>query len=264
MINERKVKISTYFNPVIYFLGFLIILQSCVSKKEIYYMQDISEKSEFDILTNNYFIQPNDILKIDVGALNPETALPFNKYSNLQQIQNVEIMKLQGYMVSANKTIQFPILGEISVSKKSTTDLELFMKNILEKDGHLINPTVSVRLLNAKFTILGEVNQPGTITYTEKNISLLQALGFAGGLTINADREDIILIRDTDGKRISTNINLTESAWLNGPYQNIMPNDVIVVNPNASKVKTAGYIGDLSGILGIASILLTSIVIIFN
>ena len=142
--------------------------------------------------------------------------------------------------------------------------MELILKNFLEKEGYLINPTVSVRLLNAKFTILGEVTKPGTVTYTEKNISLLQALGLAGGLTINADREDVILIRETDGKRITTHINLLKSAWLNTPYQNIHPNDVLVVNPNASKVKSAGYIGDLSGILGIASILLTSIVLIFN
>jgi polysaccharide export outer membrane protein len=247
-------------------LGILILLQSCVSKKDIYYLQDISEQSVFNILPNNYLIQPNDILKIDIGALNPDAVLPFNKFSRIynQPTQNIEIMKLEGYLVSANKTIQFPLLGEISVSEKSVSDLELDLKNILEKDGYLINPTVSVRLLNAKFTILGEVSKPGTITYTEKNISLLQALGIAGGLTINADREDVILIRETNGKRITTHINLLKSAWLNSPYQNIQPNDVLVVNPNDSKVKSAGYIGDLSGILGIASILLTSIVLIFN
>lgn len=246
--------------------GILVLLQSCVSKKDIHYLQDFSKQSVFDILPNNYFIQPNDILKIDVGALNPNAVLPFNRFSkiNNQNLQNIEIMKLEGYLVSANKTIQFPVLGEISVSEKSTSDLELILKNFLEKEGYLINPTVSVRLLNAKFTILGEVTKPGTVTYTEKNISLLQALGLAGGLTINADREDVILIRETDGKRITTHINLLKSAWLNTPYQNIHPNDVLVVNPNASKVKSAGYIGDLSGILGIASILLTSIVLIFN
>ena len=246
--------------------GILVFLQSCVSKKDIHYLQDFSKQSVFDILPNNYFIQPNDILKIDVGALNPNAVLPFNRFSkiNNQSVQSIEIMKLEGYLVSANKTIQFPVLGEISVSEKSTSDLELILKNFLEKEGYLINPTVSVRLLNAKFTILGEVTKPGTVTYTEKNISLLQALGLAGGLTINADREDVILIRETDGKRITTHINLLKSAWLNTPYQNIHPNDVLVVNPNASKVKSAGYIGDLSGILGIASILLTSIVLIFN
>ena len=88
-------------------------------------------------------------------------------------------------------------------------------------------------------TILGEVKQPGTFTFTENNISLLQALGLAGDLTINGDREDVILIREADGKRSTTHLNLTESAWLNGPYQNIQPNDVLVVNPNGAKVKTA-------------------------
>ena len=173
-------------------------------------------------------------------------------------------MKLEGYLVSPNKTIKFPVLGEISVSEKSTSDLELVLKNILEKRGYLINPTVSVRLLNGKFTILGEVKAPGTFTYTEKKISLLQALGFAGGLTINGDREDVILIRETDGKRITKHINLTKSAWLNSPYQNIHPNDVLLINPNPSKIKTAGYIGDLNGILGVVSLVITAVVVVFR
>ena len=87
----------------------------------------------------------------------------------------------------------------------------------METGGYLLNPTVTVRLLNAKVTILGEVKQPGTFTFTENNISLLQALGLAGDLTINGDREDVILIREADGKRSTTHLNLTRSAWLNGP-----------------------------------------------
>ena len=71
----------------------------------------------------------------------------------------------------------------------------------------------------------------------------MQALGLAGDLTINGDREDVILIREADGKRSTTHLNLTESAWLNGPYQNIQPNDVLVVNPNAAKVKSAAFFG---------------------
>ncbi len=74
----------------------------------------------------------------------------------------------------------------------------------------------------------------------------------AGDLTINGDREDVILIREADGKRSTTHLNLTESAWLNGPYQNIQPNDVLVVNPNGAKVKSAGYIGNVSVVLAMA------------
>ena len=142
--------------------------------------------------------------------------------------------------------------------------MEVDIKNRLETGGYLLDPTVTVRLLNAKVTILGEVKQPGTFTFTENNISLLQALGLAGDLTINGDREDVILIREADGKRSTTHLNLTGSAWLGGPYQNIQPNDVLVVNPNNAKVKTAGYIGNVSVVLAMASLILTSIVLLTN
>ena len=91
-------------------------------------------------------------------------------------------MKLDGYLVSQNSTINFPILGELSVKDKTTKDLENDIKKLLFDGGYLINPNVNVRLLNAKVTILGEVNNPGTFSFTENNVSFLQALGLAGDL----------------------------------------------------------------------------------
>ena len=251
-------------NP--FLLGVLILLQSCISKREILYLQDIDSNPAYEVVHNTTTLQPNDILKIDVGALIPEAALPYNKTgpTGIQTANNLEVMKLEGYLVSATKTIQFPVLGELSVAGKSTADLEVDIKNRLEIGGYLLDPNVTVRLLNAKVTILGEVKQPGTFTFTENNISLLQALGLAGDLTINGDRNDVILIREADGKRSTTHLNLTETAWLNGPNQNIQPNDVLVVNPNSAKVKTAGYIGNVSVVLAMASLILTSIVLLTN
>ncbi|MDG1328252.1 MAG: polysaccharide biosynthesis/export family protein [Flavobacteriaceae bacterium] len=254
------IKINTFA------LATLLLMQSCVSKKEILYLQDIDSNPAMEVAINTTTLQPNDILKIDIGALMPEAALPYNKTSpvGIQAANNLEVMKLEGYLVSATKTIQFPVLGELSVAGKSIADLEIDIKNRLEIGGYLLNPSVTVRLLNAKVTILGEVKQPGTFTFTENNISLLQALGLAGDLTINGDREDVILIREADGQRSTTHLNLTESTWLNGPYQNIQPNDVLVVNPNNAKVKTAGYIGNVSVVLAMASLILTSIVLLTN
>ena len=247
-------------------LGLLLLLQSCVSKKEILYLQDIDSNPAHEVISNTTTLQPNDILKIEVNALMPEAALPFNKISptGIQQANSLEMMKLDGYLVAANKTINFPVLGELSVEGKSTADLEADIKNRLESGGYLLNPSVTVRLLNAKVTILGEVKQPGTFTFTENNISLLQALGLAGDLTINGDREDVILIREADGERTSTHLNLTQTAWLNGPYQNIQPNDVLVVNPNGAKVKSAAFFGNASSFVAIASLLISTAVLINN
>jgi polysaccharide export outer membrane protein len=255
---KNYIKLNTFA------LATLLLMQSCVSKKEILYLQDIDSNPAMEVVSNKSTLQSNDILKIDVGALLPEAALPYNKISpsNIQTANNIEVIKLEGYLVSQNKTINFPVLGELSVAGKNTNDLEVDIKNRLESGGYLLNPSVNVRLLNAKVTILGEVKKPGTFTYTENNMSLLQALGLAGDLTINGDREDVILIRKADGKRSTSHLNLTQSAWLNGPYQNIQPNDVLVVNPNPAKVKSAAFFGSASSFVAIASLLISTVVLI--
>ncbi|MDA9341878.1 polysaccharide export protein [Flavobacteriaceae bacterium] len=253
--------IKTIFSALL----LILLLQSCVSKKEILYMQDLDTYSPLELSHNNNTIQIDDILNITVGALMPEAALPYNKISPTMTMANsLDIIKLEGYLVSQDKTINFPVLGTISVAGKTTIALEKELKDRLNAGGYLIDPIVTVRLLNAKVTILGEVKTPGTYTFTENNISFLQALGLAGDLTINGDREDVIIIRNVDGIQTASHINLTSADWLSGNNQNIKPNDVIIVNPNASKVKTAGFIGNASVVLAMASIILSSIVILTN
>ena len=240
----------------------LILLQSCVSKKEMLYLQDVESYNNTKVAYNNNTLQVDDILKITVGAFLLEAAVPYNSVSAGNMVgNNIEIMKLDGYLVSQNSTINFPVLGEISVKEKTTQDLENDIKKLLVDGGYLISPNVMVRLLNAKVTILGEVQQPGTFSFTENNISLLQALGLAGDLTINGNREDVVVLRYVDGVQTTARINLTSANFLKGPYQIIKPNDVIVVNPNSAKLKTAGYVGNISAILGITSIILTSILL---
>ncbi len=249
-----------------YFLlifSIFILLQSCVSKKQMLYLQDLDTLNNQEIAYNNHTLQVDDILKISVGALMSEAALPYNNVTGGSVVANsIDIMKLDGYLVSQNHTINFPVLGELSVKDKTVQDLENDIKQLLVDGGYLINPSVTVRLLNAKITILGEVKIPGTFSFTENNISLLQALGLAGDLTINGSREDVVVLRYVDGVQTTARINLTSANFLSGPYQMVKPNDVIVVNPNNAKVSSAGYVGNLSAILGIASIVLSSIILI--
>ena len=245
--------------------AFIIIglLQSCVSKKQMLYLQDLDSVNGQEITYINNTIQVDDILKISVGALMPEAALPYNNVTAGNMVaNNIDLMKLDGYLVAQNFTINFPVLGVLSVKEKTTQDLENDIKQLLVDGGYLINPNVTVRLLNAKVTILGEVRQPGTFSFTENNISLLQALGLAGDLTINGNREDVVVLRRIDGLQTTERINLTSANFLSGPYQMVKPNDVIVVNPNSAKLKTAGYVGNVSTILGITSLLLSSIILL--
>ena len=251
-----------YYTKTLLSIVLLLILQSCVSKKQMLYLQDVDIVNGQEVTYNNHTLQVDDILKISVGALIPEAALPYNNITGGSVVANsIDILRLDGYLVSQRMTINFPVLGELSVKDKTTQDLENEIKKLLVDGGYLINPNVTVRLLNAKVTILGEVRNPGTFTFTENNISLLQALGLAGDLTINGSREDVMVLRYADGVQTTTRINLTSASFLKGPYQMVKPNDVIVVNPSSARISSAGYIGSIPILLGVITSSLTIILL---
>jgi polysaccharide export outer membrane protein len=238
------------------------MVSACTSKKDVLYLQNAKTLDESAVSISEITIQPNDILKITVGSLVPEAALPYNKVSvGTIQANSVEIMKLEGYVVSPEQTIDFPVLGSISVAGKTTQQLAAQIKKELEQGGHLSNPTVDIRLLNSKFTVLGEVRNPGTFNYTDTNLTLLQALGMAGDLTINGQREDIMLLREADGIRKVTHINLKSTDWLESEVYQIKPNDVIIVNPNERVIKGSGLV-DTGTFLAIASLTLSVVILL--
>jgi polysaccharide export outer membrane protein len=240
-----------------------LIFSSCASKKEILYLQDSTDYNETPLNYSIPKIQPNDILKIEIGALIQESAIPYNKSKSAAGGgQSIELLQLEGYLVSESQTINFPVLGLVSTKDRTIKEFEEELKQELEDGGHLKEPSVNIRLLNAKVTILGEVNSPGVYNFTEQNITLLQALGYASDLTINGKREDVKLIRESNGNRTITHIDLTSSEFLDSEFYLIKPNDVIIVNPNAPKVKSAGFVGNTATVISVISILLTTVVLI--
>ena len=236
-----------------------LFLSSCVTNKELLYFGDANLNQSTPISYTSNTLQPNDILDIKIGALVPETAIPYNNQTtgSNSQLQNIDLLKLNGYLVGIDGAIVLPILGKIEVVNKTIADLEEELISILENGQHLVNPSVSVRLLNAKVTVMGEVKAPGTYNFTEQFISLPQALGYAGDLNINGKRTDVLLIREQAGQRRISKIDLTTTNWMNNPEYRIMPNDVIVVNPNNAKVKSAGIIGNVSTLVSVLSVLLS-------
>jgi polysaccharide export outer membrane protein len=254
-----KYRFKKFIPLFLFSIGFF---SSCASKKDIILFGDIQESTKDNVLFALPKIQVNDILDIKIATLNPETALPYNSVMSLNAMNSIELLKLQGYLVSAEGKIMLPILGAIPAKGKTTAVLEQEIVAVLENGGHLKNPTVTVRVLNAKVTVLGEVRMPGTYTYTEQTITLPQALGYAGDITIEANRKEVWLIREEDGIRNYHKIDLTKSDWFTSPYYNIKQNDVVYVSPNNVKVKSAGFIGNTTTVLSVISILLTTYVLL--
>jgi polysaccharide export outer membrane protein len=238
-------------------LVLLLCLQSCATRKKMLYLQDVDTYNNMVVSYASTSIQPNDILHITVSDLNPLVAAPFNIGSASALQNSVELMKLSGYLVSSEGNITMPILNEINVNGATTSSAELKIKSRLINEGYLVDPTVKVRVINNKFTVLGEVGSPGVKPFTEQSISLLDAIGMAGDLTYAGVREDIKLIRELDGKRLVYHIDLTTASWMSNPEYRIRQNDVIIVTPNKLKVNSAGLIKDPITAIGILASLIT-------
>lgn len=241
-----------------------LFVVSCASKKDILYYQDIQNNSQEQISYLSSNVQINDILYIKVSAIVQEAADPFNmQISNMGNV-NIESYKIQGYLVSQEGNIIFPLLGKINVVGKSTEEVQDLLAKMLTDYGYIKDPTVSVRIINSKVTVLGEVKLPGTYSFDEQNISLNQAIGFAGDLTINGVRKDVLLIREINGVRTYVHLDLTSSNWFNSPYYYVKQNDIIIVNPNGPKVMASGYLNSIGTTLGIISFGLTMYILLKN
>ena len=253
-----------------YLLFFLssIFLFSCSYNRQIQYLQDSKNNQVYDKI--DYFnlnnsLEVGDILKIDVQTLVKEASIPYMAISSLNNnTSTLDVIKLEGYIVDDSLNINFPVLGKINVSNLSEKSLEEKITKLLLDGNHLTNPTVKVRRVNAKFTILGEVNQPGTYTFFESKLNIFQALGYSGDLTIDAKRKNLKLIRQRNGFKKIMHIDLRDSNLLSKEEYYIKNNDVIIVNPSYSKVKSAGFIGNPASFASIASLLLSISILITN
>jgi polysaccharide biosynthesis/export protein len=214
---------------VIYNSIILLFFVSCTSTKSITYFQS-SKDTSFGFIpdTTESPIQKYDILDIKVSSLNKAASADFN--------QSNDEVGSKGYLVNNDGNIQFPILGNIKAEGLTKTQLrENVTRAILDK-GLLLDPIVTIRHSNFEVTVLGEVSRPTVITVPSEKITLVKALGLAGDLTIYGKRENVLLIREENGKRTTRQIDLTSVDFLNSPYYYLKPNDLIYVEPNKSKI----------------------------
>jgi polysaccharide export outer membrane protein len=249
------------------FLNFLLIsilFFSCSHKKQLIYLNDVRKEniSKLNTFSENK-IEIGDILKIDILTVMPEASAPFNNILEKSTV-NIDFLKIEGYLVDKDSMINYPVLGKINVVGFTENKLSANFKTLLIEKGHLNNPHVKIKRVNSKFTVLGEVLRPGTYNYFDNQLNIFQAIGFAGDLLITAKRKNVTLIREENGLRKTYKFSLNDYELLNKPYYYVKSNDVIIIEPNFSKIKSAGFIGSPSSIASISSLLLSLTLLLIN
>lgn len=221
----------------------LIFVSSC-SKRNIVYFEGLVEGQE--IYTAAYKtpvaqeIKLGDVLAITISSSSPQSDRLFNLASAAQSGDSeggASSAKQPTYSVDLEGNLTLPIIGRVAAAGMTRSQLQ---DTIGEKvTEYLQDPTVNIRFLNTKVTVLGEVAQPGTFPVETEALTLLQALGLAGDLTIFGDREKVTVIREVNGRRSVANLNLLDPEVLNSEFYFLQSNDVIYVEPIETKAEQA-------------------------
>lgn len=256
MIRENKKLIFK-----VYLILSILIISSCASRKEVVYFQDTSN---FETLVdNNTFVtkfKVDDLVSIHVSSLNPEASAPFNLVRGASEggFQTEQV----DYLVDQAGEIDFPVIGKLKIEGLSPDELRLLLRDRLSE--YLKDPIINIRLRNFTVTVLGEVNGPGTYPVNGEQVTILEALGFAGDLTIRGVRDNVLVIRDFNGTKVYTRIDLTSKNMVKSPVYYLTQNDVVYVEPNTSGIKETSLDQRAPIYVSIASVLITSTVILLT
>lgn len=223
--------------------GSLLII-SCGSSRKIVYFNDIPDGSfKSPGVGKPMVIVPNDILNIHISSLDEEASSMFNLKNQIPSVTTVTSSSPSytegGYLVNSDGNIQLPVLGQIKAGGLTKESLRDTIRNRILNEKLLKDPVVEIRFMNYEVTILGEVGKPAVINVPNEKISMLKAIGLAGDLTIFGLRQNVLLIREENGQRITRHIDLTSPDFLSSPYYFLQPNDIVYVQPNRAKVTQA-------------------------
>lgn len=222
-----------------------LLVSGCTSYKKSLYLQNenvLNESLEGQLY--DFRIMPKDELTITVSTTDPEASAPFyRKIGQSKENSNNNNIGMDGaklliYLVDNNGYIDFPVLGMIKVLGLTNRECETLLRQKLQPYLKEV-PTVTVRTSNYKFSVLGEVNAPGTYTTDAEKVTIFEALAQAGDMTLFSIRDDVQLLReDSTGVRRVYHLNLNEANVAQSPYFYLQQNDVVYVKPTRAKVRT--------------------------
>lgn len=242
-------------------LSITLAFTSCVSKKNVLYLQDLEQITDNATNTNyNITIKSNDLLTINVSALNPDAVLPFNqpvvpRPSTIGVVQTSQ--QLQTYLVNVDGTIEFPLIGSVKLADFTRTEATDYLKGLISQ--YVKNPIINIRILNFKVSVLGEVGRPGTFNIEDERVTILEALGLAGDMTIFGDRKNVKIIREVNGIKTYGELDFTTSTIIDSPFYYLQQNDVVIVSPNQAQIQSSSFNRNTSVFISIAGIIISVI-----
>ncbi|WP_231585256.1 polysaccharide biosynthesis/export family protein [Sphingobacterium sp. Ag1] len=220
------------------------------------------DSSQINTLYEQYVpkIQPSDILTIVVTAADPKVTAPFNPMSTMISgsiTQQTDMALRPTYTVDEKGNIVLPMLGEVHVAGMTRT--QAIQKLRLDLSKYIKDPGVNINFNNFRISVLGEVARPGSFIMPTERVTVLEALGMAGDLTIRGVRQNVMLIREIDGQKTMHRLDLTQQNTLNSPYYYLVQNDVIYVEPNKSQINNSKLGANTNVIISIAGLIITVI-----
>lgn len=258
---------------LIYLIGFSLLLSSCVTNKKFVLLQkddlhhtDLTIDStirKYDPVNYDYKLQSEDIISVRFESLTPKE-YDFLNQNQLAQAGNLNLSQgnalLIGELINQQGEIPLPILGNVKVADLTVFEAQDKLQTLANQ--YLDQAIVKVRLLNFRFTVLGEVNKEGTISINNNRATMLEAIGLAGGMTDLADRSNIKLIRQNKGITTVQYINLLDENFINSPYYYVNQNDVLMVSSLKQRPYRKYFSQNLSLFISTVSLVLVTINII--
>ena len=243
-------------------------LAGCKAPEKVLYLQDLNQPLEQALTqTAGMKIQKDDLLQINILANNPEVAKPFNLIAQISGMgTNVSNLEQTAYLVDASGNVDIPVLGRMTVEGLTTQEVKNVICKKLQEKNLIKDPVITVRILNFKVSVLGEVKSPGIIDVKGERITVLEALSKAGDLTIQGRRDHVAVIREVDGKRTVNYLDLKSRDIFDSPYYYLKQNDVVYVEPNNARtvqyrnnqVNNVGtWLSVLSSMLSVITLIVT-------
>lgn len=267
----------------VFFIAVILLNASCSAYKNVPYFQDLDHRRITQEAVDNYSplkIQVGDLLGINVASLSPVNEFSpsnsrvtgnietngSNRANPPQGQENANNNPIYGYRVNPAGEILLPYVGKMKVAGISTDELAGKLRPMLEP--YLKEPIPAVRILNFKISVVGDVLRPDVFTIQNERITILEALGLAGDLTITAKRKNVLLIREYEGKREYLPVDLTSKKIFTSPYYYLQNNDVIYVEPDRTKYAPVdrGYrtLTTILAAISAAGVVVTSYFLYYN